>query len=195
MNHLLGGCVFKTALATKPYDYGNLEQLEGPNHVPFSIITINIGTIIPSISYSPFNPATGRFLSEDPIGFQGGSNFYIYVANNPVNYTDSLGLYGTNSCEYYRRRCEEVGGLYYCQIARRICDLANKPDDPNPDKNNDFEGFSRCTRQCLQDFDAFRSSTPLKCGKEDEGASFEEIFAAHLYCWSRCGAGENPFIF
>ena len=92
MNHLLGGCVFKTALATKPYDYGNLEQLEGPNHVPFSIITINIGTIIPSISYSPFNPSTGRFLSEEPLGIDG-PNLYWYARNNPVNYIDPNGTF------------------------------------------------------------------------------------------------------
>jgi len=40
-----------------------------------------------------YNPSTGRFLSEDPIGFRGGdNNFYRYVSNNPMKYFDPLGL-------------------------------------------------------------------------------------------------------
>jgi len=30
-----------------------------------------------------YDPATGRFLSEDPIEFAGGANFYPYVQNDP----------------------------------------------------------------------------------------------------------------
>lgn len=39
-----------------------------------------------------YDPATARFLSEDPIGFLGSKNFYKYVANNPLNATDPSGL-------------------------------------------------------------------------------------------------------
>jgi RHS repeat-associated protein len=38
-----------------------------------------------------FDPQTGRFLSEDPIEFRGGINFYAYVGNNAVNQTDPDG--------------------------------------------------------------------------------------------------------
>jgi RHS repeat-associated protein len=34
----------------------------------------------------------GRFLSEDPVGFSGGLNFYAYVKNGPVDFTDPYGL-------------------------------------------------------------------------------------------------------
>ena len=39
-----------------------------------------------------YDPVQGRFLSEDPIGFIGGNNFYIYVNNRPINFSDPHGL-------------------------------------------------------------------------------------------------------
>jgi len=36
-----------------------------------------------------FDPTTGRFLSEDPIRFEGGINFYRYAGNDPTNWTRS----------------------------------------------------------------------------------------------------------
>lgn len=33
-----------------------------------------------------------RFVSEDPIGLQGGSNLTAYVRGNPTNYVDPMGL-------------------------------------------------------------------------------------------------------
>jgi RHS repeat-associated protein len=42
-----------------------------------------------------YNPATGRFLSEDPIGFKGsGPNLYAYTYDDPVNFVDPTGDVG-----------------------------------------------------------------------------------------------------
>ncbi len=41
-----------------------------------------------------YDPKVGRFISEDPIQFDGGGNFYSYVSNDPVNLIDPLGLLG-----------------------------------------------------------------------------------------------------
>ena len=39
-----------------------------------------------------YDPQTGRFLSQDPIGLAGGVNLYAYAGNNPTSYSDPFGL-------------------------------------------------------------------------------------------------------
>lgn len=39
-----------------------------------------------------YDVRTGRFVSEDPKGFEAGLNFYTYVDNRPANLTDPFGL-------------------------------------------------------------------------------------------------------
>jgi RHS repeat-associated protein len=40
-----------------------------------------------------YDPQLGRFLSEDPIGLEGGINPYAYAGNDPANHRDPTGLY------------------------------------------------------------------------------------------------------
>jgi RHS repeat-associated protein len=51
-----------------------------------------------------YEPKTGRFLSEDPIGLEGGINLYTFAGNDPVNGRDALGL---------REGCELWGWYQY----------------------------------------------------------------------------------
>jgi RHS repeat-associated protein len=38
-----------------------------------------------------YDPEVGRFISEDPIGLEGGINLYTFVENNPLNFIDPSG--------------------------------------------------------------------------------------------------------
>ena len=44
-----------------------------------------------------YDPATGRWLSKDPIGISGGLNLYAFCGNDPVNGVDPMGLVGEES--------------------------------------------------------------------------------------------------
>ena len=41
-----------------------------------------------------YDPSLHRFITEDPIGLDGGINLYTYVGNDPVNATDPSGTFG-----------------------------------------------------------------------------------------------------
>ena len=39
-----------------------------------------------------YDPQSGRFLTQDPIGLAGGVNLYAYAGNNPTTFSDPFGL-------------------------------------------------------------------------------------------------------
>jgi len=45
-----------------------------------------------------YEPATGRFLSEDPAGLEAGINPYAFAENDPVNNADPTGLQSRTIC-------------------------------------------------------------------------------------------------
>jgi RHS repeat-associated protein len=48
-----------------------------------------------------YSPTLGRFLQADPLGYDGGPNWYAYVHADPVNQRDPLGLCDDGYVDYF----------------------------------------------------------------------------------------------
>jgi RHS repeat-associated protein len=76
-----------------------------------------------------YDPQVGRFTSEDPIAFEGGVNWYAFVSNSPVNFTDPSGLcpQQTQGPEFTPDACGDMASF-----AQSLADAAafkNKRDE------------------------------------------------------------------
>ena len=80
------------------YDaYGNLVNQTGTVEQPYTYTGREFDSESGLYYYRAryYDPSTGRFLQEDPIGFSGGLNFYTGMKGNPINYNDPLGLFNS----------------------------------------------------------------------------------------------------
>ncbi len=87
-----------------------------------------------------YDESTGRFLSEDPVEFIGGTNFYRYANNNPAIFVDPSGL--ASDCCKIEVRCRGIetyhlGLLGFKHCEARVVDrngvthsLSGGPDPP-----------------------------------------------------------------
>jgi RHS repeat-associated protein len=87
------------ASQTYTYDsYGNVTATSGSLTNPFQYSGREFDSETGLYYYRAryYDPSVGRFISEDPIAFNGGFNFYRYVSNSPANFNDPFGLYPPN---------------------------------------------------------------------------------------------------
>jgi RHS repeat-associated protein len=95
----------QTGTVTERYRYSafglprvlNADFTAKPGHPPQIAYTYTGREWEPETNHSFYRarfyaPESGRFLSRDPIGEQGGMNLYGYVLNDPINRFDPLGL-------------------------------------------------------------------------------------------------------
>jgi RHS repeat-associated protein len=66
------------------------------------------------------DPTTGRFLSEDPTGFDGGTNFHEYSANSPTNLTDPSGLCPPSMCDDLLKKIVRLRNVLIAKFAEYI---------------------------------------------------------------------------
>jgi RHS repeat-associated protein len=110
-----------------------------------------------------YEPHTGRFLSEDPIGINGGMNTLVYGGNDPINKGDPTGLwcevqkFNVNKVEVEKLRCWNLNASdlwtiekYLGGQARGLRDLWNNWGWPTPDGSGGVNG--RWGSQCRGGF-------------------------------------------
>jgi RHS repeat-associated protein len=83
--------VVKTQYNYSPY--GETVVIGEPSGNPFQYTgRENDGTGLYAYRARYYSPEMRSFISEDPIRFAGGMNWYSYVGNRPVNFVDPMGL-------------------------------------------------------------------------------------------------------
>jgi RHS repeat-associated protein len=85
-----------------------------------------------------YDPQQGRFLSEDPIGFKAGVNFYAYVGNNPINRIDPSGL---NDAPYFYSSPDAPGQSIYDAVRNIPVERECACPSDNSDVSRMLTGF------------------------------------------------------
>ncbi|MCC7124014.1 MAG: RHS repeat protein [Acidobacteria bacterium] len=121
--------------------------------------------------YRAYDSRLGRWISQDPIGINGGINLYAYVGNGSTNAIDSSGLVkipvggGKSDCDYYKKKCDDSGvcgpkDQYACNAYQRCRDF---PDTL----------INRCVRRCLVMMDQVCEKGVCRIG-------------SHVVCYTSC---------
>jgi RHS repeat-associated protein len=91
-----------TVIQTRQYDaWGNLELGASDSGYAFTGREWDPETGLYYYRARYYDPRLGRFISEDPIGFLGGVNFYGYVGNSPAQFLDPMGEDWIDATLYY----------------------------------------------------------------------------------------------
>ena len=74
----------------------------------------------------------GRFLTEDPMRYRSGGDFYTYVSNNPIRYTDPQGACPQlDSVSRWHIQCEQSAqGIQLTKQQKCACHCAYSPNGP-----------------------------------------------------------------
>jgi len=81
----------------QPYGFSTVTTSSGPSGTPIQHLRLPGQYYDSEFGYlhngwRDFNPGTGRYIQNDPIGLSGGMNTYRYAKDNPEMYTDPSGL-------------------------------------------------------------------------------------------------------
>ncbi|HXJ87330.1 MAG TPA: RHS repeat-associated core domain-containing protein [Candidatus Binatia bacterium] len=102
-----------------------------------------------------YDPEVGRFISEDPIGFDSGTNFYSYVSNSPIGLVDPF-------------------GLSQADVGRIKNDAQNSIDNMTKNGERTDPGWWNNMQSSVQHLNPFRKKRPyLGCGEQADRVALD----------------------
>lgn len=72
--------------------------------------------------YRLYDPETGSWITQDPLGLEGGPNLYGYVRNNPLSLFDMLGLFDCG--DFFDSCCSAISSAW-----DSVCDACSSAYD------------------------------------------------------------------
>jgi RHS repeat-associated protein len=130
--------VLKTTYVYDPFGAVTISGAEPATDSPYQFTgKPNVGGGVLYFNERYLYPELRRFMSEDPIGLKGGTNYYSYVGGNPVNYRDPLGTIGP---------VLPIIGIGWC-----IAYLSHAGDNISNSNGNIWAGYNRQDQKCSID--------------------------------------------
>jgi len=86
-----------------------------------------------------YDPRAGRFVSEDPIGMDGGLNLFAYADGNPAQFSDPDGTRPGDKFPTAREAAIDALTLYFCESLAKDLEYCFRLYQ-NPDQTYSYEG-------------------------------------------------------
>ena len=130
------------------YDgYGNIISETNPSASDRYLFTGREFDRVTGLQYNRaryYDPTTGRWTTEDPLGFAAGdSNLYRYVGNDPTNHSDPTGLFDFAGViqPVINLAIKQAINAKFPKIAQLIADLDDRQFEVREKTSNALEGY------------------------------------------------------
>jgi RHS repeat-associated protein len=122
-------------------EFGEVVEDTNPGFQPFGFAggLYDTDTKLVKFGVRDYDGKIGRWLSKDPIRFDGGdTNLYGYVLNDPIDYIDPLGTEGSwiaaLICKVTKGRCCQTSASEAAKCSVTLPDEEPKPDEKPKNK-------------------------------------------------------------
>lgn len=105
-----------------------------------------------------YDSTLGRWITPDPIGFEGGPNLYAYVMNNPITNLDLYGLYAAESSGATGSERSAFSGVrdFVSSVFEKACEGMSSI------YNSIREGLSNFTSRLSERFSFYREERQIR---------------------------------